>query len=628
MRRPRVTTRNWALVAISLISVGLGIGCGGGEQASEPDTVPPATVGDLRVQSVDCDRVSLEWTAPGDDGTAGRAASYDLRYSHDTITEGTWASAAQCASEPAPKAPGQTDGLTLEDLTLGTTYYFAVATKDEQGNESEISNIANCLVGTNDIAWVYDGLALDLDWVTSATSLSANWAGASCSDGYEYAIGTSAGGAQVAGWTSSGSEAHVTHQGLALVEGETYYFSVRALIGSQYTTVKSSDGAAVDSSAPTSAVDALPAQVTQLSFDVSWAGSDAVSSLNYLDIQVRDGAGPWTDWLTATPPSSAIFNGMLDHAYFFRSRAYDMAGNVEAYPTDPDATTVITCAYRFSDKWAIERGDPGEAGHPHGLTVDKYRFIYVTEIDGCRVQRFTPLGIFNDAWGTQGTGDGEFSLPCDIALDDSGYVYVVDVGNKRVQKFTWGGTFAGKWGTEGTGDGEFMNPRGIAVDDAGYVYVTDMNNGCVQKFTRNGAFVARWGEPGTGEGQMAGPSDVAVGPSGTLYVAEFYGQRIQEFTPNGQFIREWGRPGAGAGEFYDPQFLAIDAAGHVFVSDYNNHRIQKFTSDGMFLTSWGDQGSSDGQFRNQMGLAVDDVGYVYVGDYDNSRVQKFEPLCP
>ena len=37
--------------------------------------------------------VTLRWTAPGDDGLAGRATRYDLRYSKTLITAANFASA-------------------------------------------------------------------------------------------------------------------------------------------------------------------------------------------------------------------------------------------------------------------------------------------------------------------------------------------------------------------------------------------------------------------------------------------------------------------------------------------------------------------------------------------------------
>ena len=51
------------------------------DYALEGDTTPPATVADLTPSNVTTTSVTLTWTAPGDDGLTGTAASYDIRYS-------------------------------------------------------------------------------------------------------------------------------------------------------------------------------------------------------------------------------------------------------------------------------------------------------------------------------------------------------------------------------------------------------------------------------------------------------------------------------------------------------------------------------------------------------------------
>ncbi len=100
----------------------------------------------------------------------------------------------------------------------------------------------------------------------------------------------------------------------------------------------------VNDAPPSSSVAPLPSLQTSNSFSVSWSGSDDVtppSALRY-DLQSRDGlTGVWTNWLTNTASTSATFVGEAGHTYFFRSRAYDGAGNVEAYPADYDAFTTI-----------------------------------------------------------------------------------------------------------------------------------------------------------------------------------------------------------------------------------------------------------------------------------------------
>jgi len=91
----------------------------------------------------------------------------------------------------------------------------------------------------------------------------------------------------------------------------------------------------IDSAAPSSAVNALPANQSNTTFGVSWVGDDGVggSGIAQFDVQAKDGmAGPWQDWLTGVVATSANFNGQRGHVYFFRSRSRDVAGNQENYP--------------------------------------------------------------------------------------------------------------------------------------------------------------------------------------------------------------------------------------------------------------------------------------------------------
>jgi subtilisin family serine protease len=100
-----------------------------------PDSVAPAAVLDLASASAAPDSVSLTWTAPGDDGNAGAAYYYDLRYRTDgPVTEANWASSFQVQAEPNPQPAGSAEGLILTGLEQATTYYFALTSVDEAGN--------------------------------------------------------------------------------------------------------------------------------------------------------------------------------------------------------------------------------------------------------------------------------------------------------------------------------------------------------------------------------------------------------------------------------------------------------------------------------------------------------------
>lgn len=87
------------------------------------------------------------WTAPGDDGFAGTATVYDLRYSTAPITDANWDVATPADGEPAPRISGTVQECVVSGLVASTTYYFGLKTRDEVGNESPLSNIAS---GTTD----------------------------------------------------------------------------------------------------------------------------------------------------------------------------------------------------------------------------------------------------------------------------------------------------------------------------------------------------------------------------------------------------------------------------------------------------------------------------------------------
>jgi hypothetical protein len=94
---------------------------------------------------------------------------------------------------------------------------------------------------------------------------------------------------------------------------------------------------------PKSSVSPLPVMMVTCSFPVSWSGLDrSGTGIAYYDIQYRDGAGEWCDWLTHTGATTAVFQGGLNgHTYRFRSRAVDNAGVAEAWPASCDAVTSI-----------------------------------------------------------------------------------------------------------------------------------------------------------------------------------------------------------------------------------------------------------------------------------------------
>ncbi len=111
------------------------------QATTEPlDETAPGTITDLAVAEAGKRYVVLTWTAPADDGQAGRPVQgYFVHYSTTLITEQNF-SAADSTTPPVPVAPGTTQTDTITGLDPNTTYYFAVKAYDEVPNWSAISN--------------------------------------------------------------------------------------------------------------------------------------------------------------------------------------------------------------------------------------------------------------------------------------------------------------------------------------------------------------------------------------------------------------------------------------------------------------------------------------------------------
>ncbi len=107
---------------------------------SVPDVTAPADVADLTADNETSSSVRLTWTAPGDDGSTGTAAAYDIRYSQSTITEANWDAATQVTG-PTPAVATSNESMTISGLSPNTTYYFAIKTVDEVPNSSGLSNV-------------------------------------------------------------------------------------------------------------------------------------------------------------------------------------------------------------------------------------------------------------------------------------------------------------------------------------------------------------------------------------------------------------------------------------------------------------------------------------------------------
>ncbi|MEE9593632.1 MAG: fibronectin type III domain-containing protein, partial [Thermoplasmata archaeon] len=106
------------------------------------DTLPPAIVSDLQVTGSGHDYVTLQWTAPGDDGNQGTASTYDMRFSSSVPLNDTNFIAGTSVATSAPAQAGLVEALNVSGLSPQTQYWFALRSADEVPNWSPVSNNA------------------------------------------------------------------------------------------------------------------------------------------------------------------------------------------------------------------------------------------------------------------------------------------------------------------------------------------------------------------------------------------------------------------------------------------------------------------------------------------------------
>ena len=184
----------------------------------------------------------------------------------------------------------------------------------------------------------------------------------------------------------------------------------------------------------------------------------------------------------------------------------------------------------------------------HGIYVDKYGYLYVSDKKNHRVLRFPPdstsgtNGTVVAGIGISGSGPSHLNLPYRIVVDDNRNIYIADKNNHRIQMWAYGAcagvTVAGT-GTSGSSLNQLSSPISMLVDMNGFIYITDQGNNRI----------LRWSLSSCAGECIAGCSGVSGNATNTL---------------NGPFA------------------LAFDSNGSLYVSDNNNHRIQRFSTSSGF----------------------------------------------
>jgi len=168
--------------------------------------------------------------------------------------------------------------------------------------------------------------------------------------------------------------------------------------------------------------------------------------------------------------------------------------------------------YRFVSAWGSEGSQPGQFSGPIGIAIDNASFIYVSDAENNRIQKFTSDGAFVAEWGSEGDELGQLARPMHISFSPDGKLYVAEYLNDRIQIFDTEGSSLGAIGTPGDEPGQFDAPGGVGVDREGNIYVADFYNHRVQKLSKAGEFLSVLGESGrVFSGKLHYPTDITIG---------------------------------------------------------------------------------------------------------------------
>jgi DNA-binding beta-propeller fold protein YncE len=191
----------------------------------------------------------------------------------------------------------------------------------------------------------------------------------------------------------------------------------------------------------------------------------------------------------------------------------------------------------------------------HGLHIDPWDNVWVTDVGRHLVWRFDPAANLTLTLGTDGaTGcdTTHFYQPTHVCVLPSGEFFVTDgYGNSRVVKFSAQAEFLFAWGTRGTAPGQFHTPHVATLTRDGLLAISDRENDRVLLFDpADGTLRVEW--PG-----LHSVDGLHTAPDGTLYGAAGLDRAVIEFDHDGRPAQVWAEPGF----FTYPHGIGADAEG-------------------------------------------------------------------
>jgi WD40 repeat protein len=175
----------------------------------------------------------------------------------------------------------------------------------------------------------------------------------------------------------------------------------------------------------------------------------------------------------------------------------------------------------------------------HGLHLDPWDNVWITDVSRHLVQKFSPDGellLTLGEDGASGEDSRHFFQPTHVCVIPSGEFFVTDgYGNSRIAKFAADGSFLCSWGRRGVADGEFHTPHIIVHGADGRLYMTDRENDRIQVFETDGTHAATWPDLHSLDGLCASPD-------GLLFASGGIDNTILRLDLSGRVLDVWALP--------------------------------------------------------------------------------------
>ena len=408
-----------------------------------PDVEAPTAPGSAVATAVDASRIDVSWT-PAMDNTG--VTGYRVER----------CAGAGCATFAQVAAPAGTTCNSDTALTAETTYRYRVRAADAAGNLGPYGGVGEATTTAPDTTPPTSPGAVTATPV-SGSRIDLNWGAATDDVGVTgYRVERCA-GPGCATFVQVATPSGTAYSDTGLAAGTTYRYRLRATDAAgnlgPISAVGEATTTALDTTPPTSpgAVTATP--VSESAIDVSWdAATDNVGVTGY---RVERCAGPGCASFVqvATPSGTAYSDTGLaaGTTYRYRVRAADAAGNVGAYSSAGEATTL-----------------PGTSSGP----VAAYAF---DEGTGGTVADASGHGLSGTIVGATWTAAGKFGE----ALSFNGNGNYVDLGNPAGLRLTGSMTWSAWVYATGTpaDDGQIIAKSGSGGGNLGWQFKTSPDTG-------------------------------------------------------------------------------------------------------------------------------------------------------